>query len=90
MGGGGAGARKMRMKMKKNIYQSCRSCQELLQAKVTAPPYAVLNYTEKKSGAKMAPPWIVWWPDSVGGLDFEYARSPRQLNGNNFFVSWRT
>ena len=33
---------------------------------------------------------LVWWPDSVGGLDFEYARSPRQLNGNNFFVSGRT
>ena len=39
---------KMKMKMKRNIYQSCRSGQELLQAKVTAPPYAVLNYTEKK------------------------------------------
>ena len=26
------------------IYQSCQSCQELLEAKVTAPPYIVLNY----------------------------------------------
>ncbi len=27
---------------------------------------------------------IVWLPISVGGLDFEYARSPCQLNGNKF------
>ena len=33
---------------------------------------------------------VVWWPISVGGLDFEYARSPRQLNGNKFFVPGRT
>ncbi len=28
---------------------------------------------------------IVWWLISVGALDFEYACSPCQLNGNNFF-----
>ncbi len=26
---------------------------------------------------------VVWWPISVGGLDFEYAHSPCQYNGNN-------
>ncbi len=31
-------------KLNYEIYQSCQSCQELLQAKVTAPPYIVLNY----------------------------------------------
>ncbi len=33
---------------------------------------------------------LVWLPVSVGALDFEYARSPSQLNGNKFFVSGRT
>ncbi len=32
------------LKRKGEIYQSCQSCQELLQAKVTAPPCIVLNY----------------------------------------------
>ncbi len=30
---------------------------------------------------------LVWCPISVEGFDFEYSRSPCQLNGNNFFVS---
>ncbi len=34
--------------------------------------------------------FVVWLPISVGALDFEYARSARQLNGNKFFVSGRT
>ncbi len=29
---------------------------------------------------------VVWLPISVGALDFEYAGSACQLNGNNFFV----
>ncbi len=33
---------------------------------------------------------IVWWPDSVGGLDFEYACPACQLKGDNFFVCGRT
>ena len=28
------------------LYQSCQSCEELLQAKVTAPPFIVSNYWE--------------------------------------------
>ncbi len=34
--------------------------------------------------------FIVWWPDSVGGLDFEYACPACQLKGDNFFVWGRT
>ncbi len=27
---------------------------------------------------------VVWWPDAVGGLDFEYACPPCQFKGDNF------
>ncbi len=49
-----------------------------------------ITFLESWNTASIKQIKIVWWPDSVGGLDFEYARSPRQLNGNNFFVSGRT
>ncbi len=63
-------------------------CQQKHMANLS---YLVLHDRERILGTTISDMcFLVWLPISVGALDFEYARSPCQLNGNKFFASGRT